>query len=198
MKEILVLLVAFLIFVSGCIGGEEVKRVDNKQVLMIIAPENFRDEEYFDTKQVLESYGAKVTTASSKSGSVRSMFGKTVNVENSLSDIDVKKYDAVVFIGGSGAEVYFDNKYALKIAEDAYKNNKVVAAICIAPVILANAGILDGKKATVWDGEYVDKLEEGGATYTGESVTKDGKIITANGPHAAKQFGIEIVKALNE
>jgi len=64
-------------------------------------------------------------------------------------------------------------------------------------VILTNAGILKGKKATAHPSE-ADKLRAGGVEYTGKSVEKDGNIITASGPTAAREFGAELAKALNK
>ena len=72
---------------------------------------------------------------------------------------------------------------------------KIIAAICIAPVTLANAGILNGKKATVFPSGKNDLIRNG-AKYTGDSVTVDGNIITANGPMAAEAFGKKIVEML--
>ena len=68
---------------------------------------------------------------------------------------------------------------------------KVVAAICIAPVILARAGLLKGKRATVFP-DGIPELEKAGAVYTAQSVERDGRIITGNGPEAAEAFGREI------
>ncbi|MEW5760952.1 MAG: DJ-1/PfpI family protein, partial [Candidatus Thermoplasmatota archaeon] len=113
-----------------------------------------------------------------------------------VEDIKIEDYDGIIFVGGSGAESYFSNKKALEIAKEGYEKNKVVGAICIAPAILANAGILKAKKATVWNGKYKEILKKGGAIYTGEPVTIDGKIVTANGPQSASSFGKKIVEVL--
>lgn len=171
-------------------------KVRGKKALLIIAPKNFRDEEYFDTKQVLEKYGVAVTTASRISGKIKGMLGKTATAGIGLDEVSVEDYDAVVFIGGIGAQAYFNDSKAQEIAVSAYESGKTVGAICIAPVILANAGILKGKRATCWDGEFASQLEAGGADCTGEDVVRDDKVITANGPSAARSFGAEIVKAL--
>jgi len=172
--------------------------VQGKKALLVIAPQNFRDEEYFDTKQVLEQQGVAVTTASRNAGEVTGMLGRTAMADISLDDVRAADYDAVVFIGGNGAQVYFSDSTTHAIAVTASEAGKIVAAICIAPVILANAGLLQGKRATCWNGEFASQIEVGGAEYTGENVVRDGMIITANGPAAAKDFGAEIVKALAE
>jgi len=145
-------------------------------VLMIIAPENFRDEELFETKKVLEENGFSVRIASKTTGEKKGMLGGIANAEISLSDVNVDDYKAIVFVGGVGSSAYFDDKEALDIAKTAYEKNKIVAAISIAPTILANAGVLSGKKATVWDGngEFSKRLEEKGAEYTGNDVERDG------------------------
>ncbi len=167
-----------------------------EKVLMIIAPENFRDEELLHTREELERAGAKVTLASTKTGAVKGLLGATVTPDIKLDQINVDDYDAIVFVGGPGASVYFNDKRALSIASDAFGKGKKTCAICIAPTILANAGVLKGKRVTVWDGEYVRKIESKGATYTGKPVEVDGNVITANGPAAAREFGRTVVREL--
>jgi len=164
---------------------------------MIIAPKNFRDEEYFQTKEVLESDGIDVTTASKHSGEITGMLGKTATPDITLEQVNVDDYDAVIFVGGTGAAEYFNDSQAISIAKAAAEKGKIIAAICIAPSILANAGLLESKNATSYPSEQ-ENLESKGANYTGEDVTRDGKIITGAGPTAAEQFGREIAKALQE
>lgn len=166
-----------------------------KKILMIIAPENFRDEELLEPKKIFENKGFSVTIASTKN-EAKGMLGARVNVDININDVNVGNYDAIIFVGGVGSQIYYNDNRALSIAKESFESKKITAAICIAPVILANAGILHGKKATVWDGRFADMLRSGGAKYTGESVTKDGNVITANGPQAAKQFAEEIIKNL--
>jgi protease I len=166
----------------------------NKKVLMVIAPADFRDEEYFETRKVLEEFGNKVTVANSTGQSSKSSFGKIVKPDKALHDVNSKDFDAIVFVGGRGSSEYFRNQQALGLAKEFNKSEKVVAAICIAPSILANAGILNGKKATSFPSER-DNINAIG-TYTGNPVEQDGKIITANGPQAAKDFGRKIAEAL--
>jgi protease I len=166
----------------------------SKKVLMVIAPRDFRDEEFFDTKKELENAGVEITVVNSTGQPSKSMFGKIVKPDKNFYDVDSKDYDAIVFVGGSGTTAYFDNKQAQNLAKEFNDSGKLVAAICIAPVILAHAGVLAGKKATVFPSGRNDINAVG--TYTGNPVEKDGNIITGSGPEAAVEFGKKVAEAL--
>ncbi|MBI5574107.1 MAG: DJ-1/PfpI family protein [Elusimicrobia bacterium] len=168
-----------------------------KKVVMIIAKDGFRDEEYFQPKEILVKSKVEVVTASSSKGTAKGMLGADAFVDISINEIDVKNYDAVVFVGGVGSSEYWDNATAHKIAQGTIKWNKILAAICIAPVTLARAGLLKNKKATVFSSE-ADELKESGAIYTGKNVEIDGNIVTASGPQSAKEFGKKILEILNK
>ncbi|XOA42967.1 MAG: DJ-1/PfpI family protein [Candidatus Nealsonbacteria bacterium] len=174
----------------------------NKRVVIIIAFRDFRDAEYFIPLEILERAGLEVKTASNKKGVAIGADGGEVNIDLLLSDINIANFDAVIFIGGPGCLASLDNEESYKIAKEIVSQNKILASICISPVILAKAGILKGKKATVWssslDKKAVKILEEKGAIYKADSVVIDGNIITANGPVAAEDFGKIIVKLLTE
>ena len=165
------------------------------KALLIIAPNNFRDEELFDTKSALEESGVETEIASTTTNEAKGMLGGKAKPDISIDAVVVDNYDAVIFIGGSGSSVYFNNEKALAIAKQSYESVKITAAICIAPSILANAGILEGKKATAYSSE-AGNLEAKGASYTGKAVEQDGKVITANGPQAARAFGEAIANNL--
>lgn len=168
-------------------------------VLMIIAPENFRDEEYFEPKKIFEESGFSVTTASSRTGKAFGMLGGTEKIKFRIDEISPQEYDAVVLVGGSGASVFFDDKVLHSLLQKFHDLGKLVCAICVSPTTLANAGLLEGKQATVWkDDKLIQNLKDKGAHYTGLAVTIDGKIITGSGPEAAKEFGKEIAGFLNE
>lgn len=169
----------------------------NKKALFIIPSKDFRDEEVIQPKDILEANGIKVTVASSTLKECTGMLGMKIKPDTIIDKVDVSDYDMAVFIGGGGASEYWNNRIAQKIAKDTVNSGKVLGAICIAPVILANAGVLKNKRATVWVSEQ-DLLEAKGAIYTGNAVEVDGNIITADGPHAAKAFAAALVKALSK
>lgn len=174
---------------------KEGEKMEEKRVVMIIASKNFRDEELQKPKSILEKQGIKIVIASTTKDVVTGMLGATAKPDILISELKVMDYDAIVFVGGGGASEYWNDPIAHAIIQEAVKQGKILCAICIAPVTLANAGVLKGKRATVWPTEQ-DKLKAKGALYTGKKVEVDGNIITGSGPKAAKEFGKAIVKAL--
>jgi protease I len=174
-------------------------------VLMIIAPEDFRDEEYKIPLDYFNNNDYSVDTASTQKGLCKGKLGMIVTANKSIDGLDISKYDVVVFIGGPGTPVLRKSSDSVRIARGAYDAKKLVAAICWAPTILAKAGILKNRKATVWQGNdsefgmmTSEYLEKQGAYYTGDAVTKDGLIITADGPKSATEFAELIIKTLND
>lgn len=169
-------------------------------IAFIIAFQDFRDEEYFIPKGILESFGVRVETFSLQKGQALGVFGGVVEIEKTLEDFKSDDFSAAVFIGGEGALKLSEDKKCLQIAAEMAAKNKVVAAICISPLILAKAGALKGKKATVWqsdlDKSAVKILENQGAEVIDSPVVIDRNIITANGPEASRKFAEAILRGL--
>ena len=176
-------------------AGSEQSPTAAKKAALIVAREDFRDEELFETKRVLESAGVETVIVSSRVGIIRGMLGNTTEAKVVLDQMRVDDYNAIIFIGGSGAVEYFDSPVAFNIARDAAAKRKVVAAICIAPTILANAGVLTGVRVTSFLSER-ERLIQSGAIYSGNPVERDKLIITATDPTAAASFGQAIADAL--
>src|SRR3989338_8029228 len=158
-----------------------------KKIAMIIAKSNFRDEELLVPKQIFEENGNRVTVASSRIGVCVGKLGAKVTSDTLYTSLSPKDYDAVVFIGGGGCSEYFDDQQAHNLANDFYKSQKVVAAVCAAPTILARAGLPKNRKATSFESEK-ENVIKGGATYVDKPVVTDGRLITGNGPGAAEDF----------
>jgi protease I len=184
-----------LVLIAGCTQAKIGHKTEggSMNVLMVIAPEDFKDEEYFLTKAVLEDGGAEVTTASLQE-MAESVSGENVKVDLLIGDAGTD-YDALVFVGGPGATIYFDKEEAHTLAKKFNKQGKVVAAICIAPSVLARAGLLEGKKATAFPTQETD-LREHRANYTGAEVEVDGNIVTGKDPDAAEEFAKKILEVL--
>lgn len=165
------------------------------KILMIVARENFRDEEYKEPKKIFEQDGFKVVVASSSAGDCYGVGGTVAHASHSLDHVVPADYEAIVFVGGIGAREFFADPLAHYIAKEAVRQGLTLGAICIAPSILANAGLLKGKKITAFESEK-ENLKKAGAEFTGKNVEVDGNIVTASGPDAAEEFGYKIVEQI--
>lgn len=116
----------------------------------------------------------------------------TFQTEITKEQADFSRYDGIVLPGGMPGTLNLGaddtvNEVIKKYAEE----GKMVAAICAAPSVLGQAGLLEGKKATCHPG-FEDKLT--GATFLEDAVVRDGNIITSRGMGTAIPFALEIVR----
>lgn len=176
------------------------KPIVERNVIMVVAFRGFRDEEYFVPKEIFQRAGVEVKTASTKLGIALGDEGGEAHVDFLISEVKPEKFDAVIFVGGPGCLQDLDNDDSYRLARETVFQKKILAAICIAPVILAKSGLLKEKKATVWasplDKTSIKILEDHGAEYVDKNVVRDGRIITANGPSAAEEFAQKILENL--
>jgi len=160
------------------------------KVLIVIAPEKFRDEEFDIPAAALAKAEIGYDVASTIRGTCSGMLGAKAEAALSLREADPQNYDGILIVGGGGAQSYlWDNTVLRGMVTAFHASAKVVAAICLAPVILARAGILMGRKATVFKTPIsLKEMKAGGAVPSDKAVVKDGRIITADGPAAAAEF----------
>lgn len=210
-KFFLIITVLFAsFFLSGCNLKEKKEEIKNEEtgqeiqggeeemkgkILMVLAPVDFQEKEYFIPKSIFEENKYQVVTASTITGQAKSSVGTLVQIDKKIEDVDLDEFWAVVFVGGPGTVVFFENEQVLNLAKEAVRKNKVVGAICIAPSILANAEVLNGRTATAYPSERKN-LEAKGALFVGEPVVVDGNIVTGNGPAAAEEFAKKIVEII--
>ena len=145
--------------------------LEGKKILMVIAQQDFRDEELFKPKAVFEGAGASVFVAAPRKETAMGMLGGEVQPDFAISDVNASEFDAVVVVGGSGSPKYlWDDTQLRNLVRDAYAGGKVVAAICLSPVVLARAGILKGKSATVFPStDAIAELKKGCLLYTSDA-----------------------------
>jgi protease I len=169
-----------------------------KNVVFIVAQREFRDEEYQIPRRVIEDAGFSVCVASPQGGTCTGSLGLSVEADCSIDEIEPENYDAIVVVGGQGSKKQLWNHSRLRdIVSDMGSSGKVVAGICISTVVLAKAGVLDGRKATVFETpETLEELRNFGAEYVKKDVVSDMNSVTASGPEAAEEFGEKIVEKL--
>lgn len=144
---------------------------------------------------LLRRAGIEVVTAGLKPGIVLASRGvqlvPDVTLDVALQDDD---YDMVVLPGGMpGSSHLKEDARIIGLLKNMAAAGKYTAAICAAPMVLAEAGILDGKQATCYPGS----LDAGsGVTVRKDAVIKDGKVLTSRGPGTAMDFALALVEAL--
>ena len=187
---ILMLFVGVMTPISA--GAAEVS-LNGKRIAMIIGFTGYDTSELHEPKKAFEAKGATVHVVSTQIGDAISGGGVGAKVDMTIDQLNAMEYDAVIFVGGSGAGEFYDNAKAHAVAKKLLKENKVLASICAASTTLAKAGVLKGKQAT---GYYKAPIVEHGGHYSNQFVVKDGNLITAIGPNVVKEFTREIILAL--
>ena len=177
---------------------EAMAREAKKRVLIVVAQDQFRDEEVFEPKAILEKRGAEVAICSGSTREAVGMMGGRVKPNLALVEARGADYDAVLVAGGMGSLTYLWNEATLlKVLRDAHGAGKVVGGICLSGAVPAQAGLLKGQRGTVWaTPESLAELKKGGVEYTKEPVVVSGRVVTAEGPEAATRFGEAVAKLL--
>ncbi len=172
------------------------------RVLFIIAPKNYRDEELQTPKKLLEDSGHSVDVASVITGTAVGMLGGNFEVSLTVKDALKKDYAGVIVVGGSGSADLAGYPEVLELLRKMDERKKLIASICLAGVVLAKAGVLQGKRSTVWASsayqQSVRILKDNGARYVNEKIVIDGNIITAFGPDQSYRFAEELASWLEE
>ncbi len=113
-----------------------------------------------------------------------------------IDEMDQEDFDALILPGGSpGYKNLKNNKKVLKIIKEAFENKKLIGAICAAPAVLAETGILKEKNCTIYPGMEIE-LEKGGGIPREKWIVEDENIITSQGPATALPFAIKLVEKL--
>ncbi len=168
------------------------------RVLVVVAEKGFRDEEFEVPYSAFKSAGHEVTVASTGPGVAEGKLGMRVNPDTTVDAVDPSTFDAVVIAGGPGSPTYlWPNKRLYEILRNVNRRGGVVAAICLAPVVLARAGLISGRKCTVFrTPESVREMEMAGGKLQKDHVVVDGRVVTGDGPEAARAFAESVLRLL--
>ena len=165
-----------------------------KKAFVFLA-EGFEEVEALTVVDLLRRAQIEVTTIS-LSGSLKVTGAHLISVTADVlcSKGSYSSGDALILPGGMpGTKNILENRNAVELINYYNENNKTVAAICAAPSVLGQLGILKGKKAVCYPG-FEDKLI--GAEALKEEVVVDGNIITSRGMGTAIAFGLKIIEHL--
>jgi len=172
--------------------------VEGRAAVLVFVPQAmFRDEEYDAITRQLSRSGLRVVTASADTTAAESMDGLLIKPEKSLAAANPADYSGLVLIGGSGAVLHWDDTLLHSRCREFAAAGRLVAAIGVMPVALGRAGLLAGRRATVFpDRRAIEFLKEAGARFSFNDVVTDGNIMTASRTRAARALARHIARRL--
>ena len=166
-----------------------------KRVLLPLA-EGFEDLEAVTTVDILRRGGIEVVTAGLRPGPVRGARGTQVLPDSELGQASIDDFDMIALPGGQpGVANLRADARVIRLVKEMAAAEKPVAAICAAPMVLADAGILEGRRATAYPGS-LEALDVKGLAFENSVLVTDGNIITSRGPGTAVDFGLALVEHL--
>lgn len=173
--------------------------MERARIVIVVAPQYCCDEELFRLKNSCEKNNIDMVVAGRTTAqSMGEVFRISIKPDIAMSQIDMDDYDGIVIGSGTGCQKYFWHDESLrKLVKSAFAKNKLIAATCNSPVVLARAGILIGKEATAMSRpEIIKELEEGGAIYKDEAVVVTGNIITGRDLRGIEEFAQTVGETL--
>lgn len=168
----------------------------------ILATNGFEQSELEIPRDRLKEHGVAVDIVSPESGEItgwnKKDWGTAVKVDVTLDKASANDYDAIVLPGGQiNPDLLRVNEKALGFIRAFYDQKKVIAAVCHAPWLLIETGIIKGRKATSYKSIKTDVINAGGKWEDSEVVTDQG-IITSRNPGDLEAFSKKIMEEIEE
>ena len=170
--------------------------------ILILSTNGFEQSELETPLNKLKSHGATVHVATPDGEDITGWkgegWGDKVAADKALSDVSVDDYDAIVLPGGQiNPDILRMNEDAIALIRDFVTGGKIVAAICHAPWLLIEAGVVDGREMTSWPSLRTD-LKNAGASVVDKPVAISNGIITSRNPDDLDDFVAKIVEEVEE
>jgi len=170
--------------------------------IAILATDGFEQSELTVPLQKLKAAGATVHVVSLKSGEIKGWdetdWGQSVPVDKTLSEVSVADYDALVLPGGQiNPDKLRAEEQAVSFIRDFYNSKKTLAAICHAPWLLIEAGVIKDRDVTSFKSIKTD-VENAGGRWHDETVVTDQALITSRNPGDLDAFVAKIIEEVEE
>jgi 4-methyl-5(b-hydroxyethyl)-thiazole monophosphate biosynthesis len=166
-----------------------------KQTLVFLAT-GFEEIETVTIIDIFRRAGLKVTIASLIPSVIEGAHGLKIVADTTIDNIQVEDFDAFIVPGGNPGYINLrKDSRVIEIIKKAFNLNKLVGAICAAPAVLSDSGILEGKNSTIYPG-MENELDKGGALSKQEKVVIDNNIVTSRGPATAIPFALKLVEIM--
>ena len=176
-------------------------KISGKKVA-ILATHGFEQSELEVPRDKLKQAGATVHVVSPEGGEIKGWdmkdWGRPVKVDRRLDDVSVDDYDAIVLPGGQiNPDLLRINDKALEFIRAFFDQKKIVAAVCHAPWLLIETGIIKGRKATSYKSIKTDVINAG-AKWEDSKVVVDEGLITSRNPDDLDAFSAKIIEEIAE
>jgi len=170
--------------------------------IAILAADGFEEVELTKPKKALEDAGAKTTVVSIKPGKIQGMNhadkGDTVAVDQTLGDAEPQDFDALMIPGGlMNPDTLRSNDEALEFVRHFFREGKPVAAICHAPWVLIDAGVIRGRTMTSWPAIKTD-VRNAGANWVDREIVVDNGLVTSRKPDDIPAFNEKMIEEFCE
>lgn len=166
------------------------------KVLIVISHDRFNDDEYRAVLNRLDNGTHEVETGSTHHTEAKGQFGLAVKPDVNLGFVEPDDYDALVFIGGQGAEEFFLDNTLMNLIHRYYTEKKLIAAIGLSVELLIYASVIAGHKVTCMP-EMIQKIQGAGGYYTGSQTQIDRDILTATDDRAKDEFAEQLLRCLD-
>jgi 4-methyl-5(b-hydroxyethyl)-thiazole monophosphate biosynthesis len=143
---------------------------------------------------VLRRAGVTVDVAGTAPGPITGSHGITVTPDRALGDVEAGAYDLVALPGGMPGTVHLrDDPAVRRIVTELAERGRYTTAICAAPIVLAAAGVTEGRAVTSHP-SVAGQLA--GSAYREDAVVRDDRVITSRGAGTAMAFALALVETL--
>ncbi len=161
--------------------------------VLAILPEGFEEIEAVTPIDILRRADVRVTVASlANSPLVTGRNQLKIEAETTLASVGEQAFDLLFLPGGPGVVKLRADARVPALARAQATSGRWIGAICAAPAVLHDAGLLDGKRYTA----HPSVAEELKNILSNERVVIDGKLITSRGAGTALDFGLALVEVL--
>jgi len=170
--------------------------------VLIIATNGFEQSELTGPRDALNEAGIETVVASPEDGEIKGWkhtnWGESVKVDLDIEDVKATEFDGLVLPGGQmNPDILRMNATAVELVRTFVDAGKPVAAICHAPWLLVEAGVVEGRTVTGWPSIRTD-LANAGADVVDKEVVVDGNIITSRKPDDIPAFAQAMIEAVTE